>query len=283
VTLCPAPLRQKAINVEIMFSLRVLYEDNHCLAVYKPPGLLTMGFPGAPITLIDHARNYIKQRYRKPGKVFLGVLHRLDLPVSGVVLFARTSKSASRLSRQFRDQKVKKYYWAVVENAFGREQCVLEDWLIRDSHLKKVIVAPGAIEGSQHATLGVERIQVLEAGLLARKKNKSQSGIGAKMEHANSANRKKLRKLTLLDLNPGTGRKHQLRVQLSSRGFPICGDRKYGSQLSFHGSIALHARRVIFEHPIRKEPISVSVELPLKWKEHFAMDSDRINKVQDNL
>ena len=103
------------------------------------------------------------------------------------------------------------------------------------------------------------------------------------MEHANCANRKKLQKLTLLDLNPETGRKHQLRVQLSSRGFPICGDRKYGSQLSFHGSIALHARRVIFEHPIRKEPISVSVELPLKWKERFAMDLDRINKVQDNL
>lgn len=280
MTLCPVPSRLKAINVEIMFSLRVLYEDNHCLAVYKPPGLLTMGFPGAPLTLIDHARNYIKQRYRKPGKVFLGVLHRLDLPVSGVVLFARTSKSASRLSRQFREQKVKKYYWAVVENAFGRDQCVLEDWLIRDSRLKKVIVVPDAIEGSQYATLGVERVQVLEAGSPARQKNQSQSGSGEKIEHAN---RIKLRKLTLLDLRPATGRKHQLRVQLSSRGFPICGDRKYGSQIFFQGSIALHARRVIFEHPIRREPISVSVELPPKWKAHFAMDSDRINKVQDKF
>jgi 23S rRNA pseudouridine1911/1915/1917 synthase len=219
--------------------LDVLYEDNHCLAVNKPAGLLAQGdATGAPNAL-DEARAYLKTRYAKPGNVFVGLVHRLDRPTSGVLLLARTSKAASRLSEQFREGTVEKVYWAVVEGRIAAESGEWSDTLLKDEgHNLVAPVAPGT-PGGREATLGYR--------VLGR------SG-----------------RTSLVEVRPRTGRSHQIRVQLAARGLPIVGDRKYGSArtltaLDGKPRVALHARSLTFSHPTRREATEVTAEVPADW------------------
>ncbi len=232
--------------------LDILYEDNHCLAINKPAGWPTTHFDGREETVDRLAKSYLKDKYNKPGNVFLGVVHRLDKPVSGSLLFARTSKAAARLGEQFRAGVVEKVYWAVVEKpaASGKRPAApvpwekfdsgsLEDWLARDDANTCVAVVPPDTPGARFA-----RLLFVVRG--------------------------RYDGLTWLELRPHTGRKHQLRVQLASRGRPIYGDGKYGSPHTFGHAIALHARSLTFLHPITCEPITVKAEVPRLWRSRFA-------------
>jgi 23S rRNA pseudouridine1911/1915/1917 synthase len=237
-------------------ALDILYEDNHCIALNKPAGWPTTHFDGREETVDRLVKAYLKEKYGKPGHVYLGVVQRLDKPVSGVLLFARTSKAAARLSEQFREGAVEKTYWAIVElgraskgneepcSGVGRpwasqESGSLEDWLKKNEATRRVEVRPAKSPGSQFARL---LFQV----------------------------RGRHEDLTWLELRPHTGRKHQLRVQLASRGSPIYGDTKYGSPHTLGPAIALHARSLTFLHPTTKEPITLSAELPIYWRGRFA-------------
>ena len=228
-------------------SLDILYEDNHLLALNKPAGWPTTHFDGTDETVDRLAKAYLKEKYGKPGNVFLGVVHRLDKPVSGVLVFARTSKAAARLSEQFRGGAVEKTYWAVVETPSGgrqppefvRDSGSLEDSLLKDDPTARVEVVPAGTPGAQLARL-VFTVRGRYNGL------------------------------TWLELRPHTGRKHQLRVQLASRGCPVYGDAKYGSDRAFGPAIALHARGLSFLHPTTREPVSLTAELPKPWRGRFA-------------
>lgn len=217
--------------------LQVLYEDNHCLAVVKPAGWLTMGDRTGDVTLLDAAKQYLKEKYAKPGAVFLGVVHRLDRPVSGIVLFARTSKAASRLSAQFRERTVQKTYQAVVESAAVPAQGTLVDQLRKDADRNVVQVERGAAAGGQLARLTFRRL--------------AQWGA-----------------LTLVEIHLETGRSHQIRVQLASRGWPIVGDRKYGSRRAWRPErIALHAAALTFTHPVTHAVLTLTAPPPAEWSE----------------
>jgi 23S rRNA pseudouridine1911/1915/1917 synthase len=219
--------------------LEILYEDNHCLAVNKPAGVLTQGdATGAP-ALIEAVRADLKVRYQKPGNVFVGLVHRLDRPTSGVVLFARTSKAAARLSAQFRAGTIEKVYWAAVEGVCPVDSEDWTDWLWKDESRNVVRVVPPGTPGGREAHVA---LRVLERG----------------------------RRSTWLELRPLTGRSHQLRVQLAARGLPIVGDRKYGARtrlMALDGQlrVALHARRLVFTHPTRPEAIEVVAPVSADW------------------
>jgi 23S rRNA pseudouridine1911/1915/1917 synthase len=226
-------------------SLDILYEDNHCLALNKPAGWPTTHFDGKDETVDRLAKSYLKEKYNKPGNVFLGVVHRLDKPVSGSLLFARTSKAAARMSEQFREGVVEKVYWAVVEDQAGGapwanvDSGSLEDYLKKMEPRARVEVVPKETPGAQFA-----RLLFTVRG--------------------------RLDGLTWLELRPHTGRKHQLRVQLASRGSPIYGDAKYGSDHTFGHAIALHARSLTFLHPTTREPVTVKADVPKLWRGRFA-------------
>jgi len=222
----------------------VLFEDNHCLAVAKPGGLLTQGVPHGLPTLEAWARDYLRAKYAKAGRVYLGVPHRLDRPVSGVVLFARSSKAAARLAEQFRERQVTKVYRAVVDGTVQPPEGTWDDWLRKVADDARTEVVRADSPGARLATL---RYRVTG-------------------EFADE---------TLLELTPVTGRSHQLRVQAAARGWPIRGDRQYGSARTFGPTpaterdrlIALHAESLIFLHPIRYEPVTVTAPLPEYWAE----------------
>jgi 23S rRNA pseudouridine1911/1915/1917 synthase len=229
--------------------LVILYEDNHCLAVAKPAPLLTQGVPrespSGPIpTLEAQVKSYLKERYHKPGNVYLGIPHRLDRPVSGVVLFARNTKAARRLAEQFQNRQVVKKYWAAVEGDVQPSEGVWEDWLRKLPEEARAECVSSDTPGAKQARLRYRRLK---------------SGVGC----------------TLLELEPETGRMHQIRVQASNRGCPIRGDVLYGARLPFGPEverprdrvIALHARSLTVLHPIRYEPMTLVAELPELWQE----------------
>jgi 23S rRNA pseudouridine1911/1915/1917 synthase len=221
--------------------MNVLYDDNHCLAVAKLAGQLTMGDATGDETLLDVAKRYVKEKYGKPGEVFLGVVHRLDRPVSGVVLFARTSKAAARLSEQFRERTVEKVYWAVVSGTALPTEGELRHTLRKDAARNVVEVDDDATDDGRECVLQFRRL--------------GQSGA-----------------LAWLEVRPVTGRSHQIRAQLSAAGWPIVGDRKYGSTVTFtRGTIALHARSLTFNHPVRLEAVTVECVPPTSWKPFAAL------------
>jgi 23S rRNA pseudouridine1911/1915/1917 synthase len=219
--------------------LEILYEDNHCLAVVKPPGWSSAHFQGREETLDRAIKQYVKEKHHKPGNVFLGVVHRLDKPVSGVLLFARTSKSAARLAEQFRQGTIEKVYWAIVEGKTGSAVGTLEDWLLRDRETGRTEVVEPRTGGARQALLHYQ----------------------CRATHE---------ELAWLEVRPQTGRRHQLRVQLASHGWPIYGDARYGSVRTCGKAIALHARSLTFLHPIRYEPITLTADPPGWWRGRFA-------------
>ena len=217
----------------------ILLEDNHCLAVAKPAGALTTHYQGREETVDRALKAYLKEKHGKPGNVYLGVVHRLDKPVSGVLLFARTSKAAARLAEQFREGSVEKVYWAVVEGELGRQAGTLEDWLLKDEQRGRVEIVEPRTEGARQAVLHYQ----------------------LRGQHGG---------LSWLELRPQTGRRHQLRTQLAHHDFPIYGDAKYGAVHTFSPGIALHARSLTFLHPVRYEPVTLTAEVPRSWRGRFA-------------
>ena len=215
--------------------LNVLFEDNHLLVVNKPAMLPTMGVADSEPSLLKVAKEYIRIKYAKPGNVYLGIVSRLDTPVTGVVMMARTSKAAARLSAAFRDRAVEKVYWAVVEGVPAPPQTTLEHHLRKDERHRKVHVTHAAVPDAQLARLSYEVL-------------KSSKGY------------------SLLEITLETGRKHQIRVQLSKHGHPIMGDRKYGSGIAFARGIALHARRLVVEHPVLRERMEFVAPVPPAWR-----------------
>jgi 23S rRNA pseudouridine1911/1915/1917 synthase len=219
--------------------LDIIHEDNHCLAIAKPGGVVSAHASGREATLDQLVKAYLKEKYHKPGNVFLGVVHRLDKPVSGVLLFARTSKAAARLSRQFREGSIEKVYWAIVEGEVQQTAGSLEDWLLKDETRRRVEVVEPHTPGAKQALLHYTRLG-------------------------------QYRGLTWLEIRPQTGRTHQLRVQLAHHGVPIYGDARYGGVRIFGKLIGLHGRALTFLHPIRYEPITLTADVPRPWRGRFA-------------
>ncbi|MGY8950992.1 MAG: RluA family pseudouridine synthase [Flavobacteriales bacterium] len=210
--------------------LEVLYEDNHIIAINKKSGDIVQGDKTGDAPLSDFVKAYIKKKYNKPGEVFLGTIHRLDRPTSGVVLYARTSKALSRMNEQFREKKVQKTYWAVVDNSPPNTSGTLENYLQKNQKQNKSYVTKN--EGGKHA--------LLEYKLL-----------------------KKLDNFFHLEIQPKTGRHHQIRVQLAHIGCIIKGDLKYGAKRSNKdASIHLLAQKLEFIHPVTKENIIIIAPAP---------------------
>lgn len=209
-----------------------LYEDNHIIIVCKDSGEIVQGDKTGDTPLSETVKAYIKAKYNKPGNVFLGVVHRLDRPVSGIVVFARTSKALARLNEIFRTGDVHKTYWAITRNAPAAGEATLTGWIVRNERQNKSYVYDREVPQSKKA--------VLKYRLIGRSDNYS-----------------------LLEVRLMTGRHHQIRCQLAGMGCPIKGDLKYGARRSNpDGSISLHARRIEFVHPVSHELISVEAPLP---------------------
>jgi 23S rRNA pseudouridine1911/1915/1917 synthase len=217
-----------------MQGLEILYEDNHLLVINKAAGTLVQGDKTGDEPLVEAAKLYIKEKYDKPGAVFLGLVHRLDRPVSGVTVLARTSKALSRMNRLFQTRDVEKTYWAVTASAPPAAEGNLVHWLLKDSSRNVTQVYEREREGAKRAELDYR--------LLYQKDGQF-----------------------LIEVKPLTGRPHQIRVQLAAMGCPIAGDLKYGFPAPHPDqNISLHARSLSFMHPVRKEPLSITAPLPEK-------------------
>lgn len=228
--------------------LHVLYEDNHLLVVNKSAGLLVQGDATGDKTLLDYGKEYLKEKYNKPGNVFLGVVHRLDRPVSGVVLMAKTSKALERLNKQFRERKIYKKYWAIVKRRPKLEKDKLVNWLIKNNDKNVVTAYNKQVEKALKAELNY-RV------------------VGKLNDHY------------LLEVNPITGRPHQIRVQLSGMGCPIRGDIKYGFRKpNADANINLHAREIIFMHPVTKEKMKITASLPENefWEQFLTLERVKV-------
>lgn len=218
--------------------MQVIYDDNHIVIVNKKSGEIVQGDKTGDTPLSDVVKAWIKETYAKPGNVFLGVVHRLDRPVSGCVIFAKTSKALSRMNDMFRNGEVHKTYWAIVQNEPAEPEATLTHWLTRNEKQNKSYAFDHEVKGSKKAIL-------------------SYKVIGRSDRY------------TLLEVHLMTGRHHQIRCQLASIGCPIKGDRKYGAHRSnTDDSISLLARRVEFVHPVSKKPISIEAPFPedALWK-----------------
>jgi 23S rRNA pseudouridine1911/1915/1917 synthase len=213
-------------------NLQILFEDNHILIVNKRAGDITQGDKTGDKPLSDVVKEYIKDTYNKPGNVYLGVVHRLDRPTSGAIIFAKTSKSLERLNKMLRDKTIHKTYWAVVKNHPKKEKETLINFLKKNPKNNKSTAYPKEIDGSKKA--------ILHYVIL-----------------------KKLERYSLLEIDLETGRHHQIRTQLATIGSPIKGDLKYGFDRSNKdGSIHLHARKIQFTHPVTKEQITITATPP---------------------
>lgn len=225
--------------------LKVLYEDNHLIAVHKPAGMLVQGDETGDRCLMDEIKDYLKEKYQKPGNVFLGMLHRLDRPVSGVILFAKTSKGAARLSEQFRDHETQKIYHALVVNPPERKRGILINYLKKDGNKNKVTVYDEPAKGADYAELAYETV----SGHKSQKQEEN--------HHA----------YALLKITLKTGRSHQIRSQLAHIGCPIVGDLKYGAIHPLSDkSIALCATSLSFKLPTQEKMMTVTTEIPEEWK-----------------
>jgi 23S rRNA pseudouridine1911/1915/1917 synthase len=216
----------------------ILYEDNHIIAVYKKSSDLVQGDKSGDESLDDHIKKYIAKKYNKPGDVFLGVVHRLDRPVSGVVVYARTTKALQRLNEIFQTRQVKKSYWAIVKERPPEDEATIKNYLKKNEAQNKSYAYDHEVKGSKEASLTYK--------VLGRSE-----------------------KYYLLEVQLHTGRHHQIRAQLSSIGCPIKGDLKYGYPRSNDdGSISLFAREISFIHPVKKEELTITAHLPANdiWK-----------------
>ena len=221
--------------------MEVLYEDNHIIAVNKACNEIVQGDKTGDTPLSEIVKAYIKEKYNKPGEVFLGVTHRLDRPTSGVVLFARTSKALTRLNAMFQEKSrvesreskaIKKTYWAIVQGCPKQPEARLENWLVRNEQQNKSYIAKPNAKDAKKA--------ILDYRILVRGEN-----------------------YTLLEVNLETGRHHQIRCQLAAIGCPVKGDLKYGAKRSNpDGGICLHARKIEFIHPVSKEHICITAPVP---------------------
>lgn len=212
--------------------MKVLYEDNHLIAINKLIADIVQSDKTGDLSLEEKLKQYIKDKYQKPGNVFLGVVHRIDRPVSGVVLFARTSKALSRLNEMFQEKEVKKIYWAIVKNKPSKISDTLVHYLVRDSRKNKTFVYENAFKDSKQAILSYKIIDESD-------------------------------KFCLLEIDLQTGRHHQIRCQLAKIGCPVRGDLKYGYPRSNeNGGISLHSRRMEFHHPVTKVLLKIVADPP---------------------
>ena len=213
-------------------NLQVLYEDNHLIVVNKRAGDIVQGDKTGDTPLAEIVKQYIKRAYNKPGAVFLGVVHRLDRPTSGIVIFARTSKALSRLNEALRDQRIQKTYWAVVQGKPSPAENTLEHFLVKNPQNNQSRVTTEHTKNSKKAIL-------------------------------HYITRRKLERFSCLEIQLKTGRHHQIRVQLAHIGHPVKGDLKYGYKRSNHnGGIHLHARKIQLLHPVKKTPLSLCADPP---------------------
>lgn len=226
----------------------ILYEDNHLIAANKLPGEIVQADRSGDRTLADDVKAFIKDTHNKPGNVYLGIIHRLDRPTSGVVLFAKTEKALSRMNALFRRGEVSKFYWAVVQSAPPAHTATLKHYLLRNREKNKSFIADSAAPGAQYAELRYQYVGVSD-------------------------------RYHLLIIEMKTGRHHQIRAQLSEIGCPIKGDLKYGAKRSNpNGGIHLHAREVLFLHPVKRVATKVIAPVPTGplWQvfEKRALQSD---------
>ncbi len=226
----------------------ILYEDNHLVGVNKPAGVLSQGDGSKRESLLDAVREYIRVKYQKPGNVFIGLVHRLDLPVTGAMIFARTSKAARRLHQEFLHKRTRKFYLALVQDkgALKTGWQLLEGYTLRKGDRTEITASP--VKDAQSAILKYLKIAM----------------------H---------RDYSLLLIQLETGRKHQIRAQLAHEGYPVLGDRRYGSHAETGNAIALHACFLRFRHPVRDENITLTAPLP----EVFLQMFPGVNKLEKNI
>ena len=211
-------------------NIDVIFEDNHLIAVNKKSGEIVQGDKTGDEPLSERVKKYLKVKYNKPGNVFLGTIHRIDRPTSGIVIFAKTSKALSRMNEKFRQNKISKTYWAIVKNRLPKKNDLLEHYLLKNQKKNKSFLS----------TEEKGKLSILEYNFLNNLNN-----------------------YFLYEIFPKTGRHHQIRVQLAKIGCPIKGDIKYGAKrTNKDGSISLHARKIEFIHPVKKEPLTILAKPP---------------------
>ena len=211
-------------------NIDVIFEDNHLIAVNKKSGEIVQGDKTGDEPLSERVKKYLKVKYNKPGNVFLGTIHRIDRPTSGIVIFAKTSKALSRMNEKFRQNKISKTYWAIVKNRLPKKNDLLEHYLLKNQKKNKSFLS----------TEEKGKLSILEYNFLNNLNN-----------------------YFLYEIFPKTGRHHQIRVQLSTMGSPIKGDLKYGAKRSNpNGGINLHAKKIDFNHPVTKESVSIEANCP---------------------
>ena len=212
---------------DLVKSLKVLYEDNHLIIVEKPVNIPTCEDSSKDLDLLTIVKLYLKEKYNKPGNVYLGLVHRLDRPVGGIMVFAKTSKAASRLNEQIKNDEFKKKYYAVIEGIIELKEGKFEDYLLKDNKTNKVVVDKKG------------KYALLEYKVLSEKND-----------------------LSLVEVDLHTGRSHQIRVQFASRNYPLYGDQKYNKKAICKEQIALYSHFLSFKHPVTKETMEFNLDLP---------------------